>query len=191
MKLIALVGEDPNDTKAIKNLLSQKYSRDVKFYPIIRNKRGDQLNNATTIKALEIELQLRKYDYVIFIRDLDGFETEKSKLENRLKWFNKLNQVCNKKGLLLLNIYELEALILADIEIFNKEYKVSISNVGNVMSKKEPKEFLILKTNKSKKKYAESHCPDLFKKLRVSQVAINCKYFKDFIHALDLIIKKK
>jgi hypothetical protein len=191
MKLIALIGEDPNDTKSIQNLLSQKYSRDVKFYPIIRNKRGDQLNNTATIRALEIELQHRKYHFVIFIRDLDGLETEKSKFENRRKWFDKLNKVCNNKGLLLLNIYELEALILADIEIFNKEYKVSIANVGNVMSKKQPKEFLILKTNKLKKKYAESDCPDLFKKLRFPQVTANCKYFRDFVHALDRILKKK
>lgn len=191
MKVIALVGEDPNDTLAIKNLLLQKYSRDFKFYPILRNKRGDQLNNAATIKALEIELETRAYDYVIFIRDLDGLETEKARLNSRIKWFNDLNKVCNKKGLLLLNIYELEALILADIEVFNKEYKVSIPGVGNVMFKKQPKEFLILKTAKSKRKYSESHCPGLFKKLRVPQLTANCKYFKDFIGKLDLILKHK
>lgn len=189
MKLIALVGEDPNDTKAIQNLLSQKYSRDVSFYPIIRNKRGDQLNNASTINALKIELEVRKYDYVIFIRDLDGLQTDKRKLDNRIKWFDNLNKVCNKRGLLLLNIYELEALILADIEVFNKEYKVSIANIGNVMFKKEPKEFLISKTAKTRKKYAESHCPDIFRKIRFAQVTANCEYFKAFIDKWDKAIK--
>lgn len=191
MKIIALVGENPNDTHAIQNLLSQRYSKEIRFYPILRNKRGTQLDNARTMNALKIELELQKYDHVIFIRDLDGLESEKRKLNSRLEWFKQLNKVCGMKGIFLLNIYELEALILADLEVFNKMYKVAIADVGNVMFKEEPKEFLEEKTYKSRKKYDERDCPEIFKKLRFSQVTANCKYFKTFIGEIDKLLKKQ
>lgn len=90
-----------------------------------------------------------------------------------------------------MNIYELEALILADIETFNKIYKVDIKIKGNVMYQKEPKEFLKLKTKGCRKKYFESDCPDLFKRLRFNKIGSNCKYFSDFIAEFKKTAKLK
>jgi hypothetical protein len=81
---------------------------------------------------------------------------------------------------LLINIYELEALILADIATFNKFYGTSINYSKNVMHHKEPKEFLIQKTAKNKKTYSESHCPEIFRHLDISIIRQKCIYFREF-----------
>lgn len=70
---IGLVGEAPNDTNAIKNLLSKQYSiPNYYFYPILDHIHGTQLDNPKTKRLLRIEYEFKKPDIVIFIRDLDG-----------------------------------------------------------------------------------------------------------------------
>ena len=185
MKKIGLIGEDPNDTLAIKNLLEQRYPKKFQFKQLIKNKKGYQLDNARVSHALKIEFDDFKPHHVIFIRDTDAIESEKEKIKKVLDWFKKLNSIVNNKGLLLANIYELEALILADIDSFNKLYSTKISYTKNVMLQKEPKEFLIGKTFKNKKTYSESHCPIIFEHLRVEIIIKNCRYFKEFCENLD------
>ena len=180
MKKIGLVGEDPNDTTSIKNLLDGKHPKAFQYKQLLKNARGHQLNNKRVDAALKIEFEEYNPHCVIFIRDSDSLPTEKEKIQEAINWFYKLNDTVNKQGIFLLNIYELEALILADISTFNKEYKTTIKFTGNVMYQKEPKEFLIHKTFKSKKTYTESHCPELFKKLSFDLLIANCKYFFDF-----------
>jgi hypothetical protein len=135
--------------------------------------KGYQLENARVQKSLKVEFETYKPDVVVFMRDADGIITEHQKIEKVKEWFDKLNPIVNKKGILLTNIYELEALILADIETFNSMYGTSIANQGNVTYKKEPKEFLMTKTSGGKKVYKESHCPDIFSKLRFDVITKN------------------
>lgn len=180
MKKIGIVGEDPNDTDAIKNLLQKKHANALHFKQLIKNKRGHQLDNERTFHSLKIEYDDYKPHFVLFIRDADGIVTENNKIKKVVNWFTKLNPTVENKGILLINIYELEALILADISTFNRLYGTTIKFGGNVMYQTEPKELLIQKTSKNKKKYAESHCPDIFKELDFDSVINNCMYFKTF-----------
>jgi len=180
MKRIGLIGEDPNDTLSIRNLLWQKYPGVFQFKQLIRNKKGSQLNNTRTEVALKIEFEDYKPDHVIFIRDADALPTEKEKIDKIIAWFEKLNKTVKQKGILLINIYELEALILADIESFNRLYATSIQYSKNCMHQKEPKEFLMQKTAKNRKVYSESDCPNIFEHLKYDVVVTNCAYFKDF-----------
>ncbi|HLP48575.1 MAG TPA: hypothetical protein VK469_21725, partial [Candidatus Kapabacteria bacterium] len=76
---IGIIGEDPYDTDAIRNLLAQKYA--YQFQPILKNIRGDQLNSPKTAKLLKIELKTIHYPIIIYTRDLDGLETEIPKKE--------------------------------------------------------------------------------------------------------------
>lgn len=183
---IGLIGEDPNDTVSIKNLLTGKYPNAFQFKQLIKNKRGDQLNNARVDAALNIELSGYDPDYILFIRDADGLPPEKEKIDAIKSWFSKFNSIIGSKGILLINIYEIEALILADIETFNKLYKTSIQFSKNCMHQSEPKEFLIEKTRKNRKVYSESHCPEIFKHLQYDVILAKCAYFKEF----DTSIKK-
>ena len=103
--------------------------------------------------------------------------------EQKEEWFYTLEQATNGKGLFLLNIYELEALILADVEAFNQLYGTSISFSGDPMRRKEPKEYLqrkIKAVKKSKKYYHESDAPEIFSALDITQLLKNCRYFKAF-----------
>lgn len=177
---IGLIGEDPNDTLSIRNLLLKRYPDQISFKQLIRNKKGFQLNNPRVRNALQIEFDRYKPHHVLFIRDADGIITETAKIKKAHEWFNILNPVVKNKGLLLINIYELEALILADIKSFNKEYGTTITYTQNVMYQKEPKEYLMGKTSKNRKVYRESDCPELFSKLNYNTLTANCKYFKDF-----------
>jgi len=183
--VIGLIGEDPNDTSSIKNLLEQKYTS-VEFKTLIKNMTGSKLDSPKTKKLLKLEfddLKSKKKNFlIIYMRDSDALHSEKDKIKIRQDWFNDLRNFINDKdGIFLLNIYEIEALILADIENFNKKYKTKIAFENNPMYQKEPKEFLKSKTTKFK----ESDNPEIFKKLDFETVLNNCPYFKDFIKELD------
>ena len=182
---IGLVGEDPNDTYSIANLLLKKYSGKIQFFILAKGIRGFHLDNPKIKKTLPIEFKSRNCSFVIYIRDLDGFKQEQVKINSRTKWFKELDATLNNNGLLLLNIWELEGLILADIATFNKLYNVSYKYSGDPMVKKEPKEELMRITRKNRKQYRESHCPDIFKELDFAQVEKKCAYFKDFIAELN------
>jgi hypothetical protein len=178
---IGLIGEDPNDTSSVKNLLQQKFNDKVTFTTMLKNTRGYQLDNSRVRYALEIEFKTKNPDFVLFVRDADAIITQKNLLKKKHEWYNTLLPFVKKKGMLLLNIYELEALIIADIETFNKVYSTSIKYGKDVMYQEDPKGFLMDKTRKNKKKYYESDCPELFKKLRFDTIHTNCKYFSEFI----------
>ena len=178
---IGLLGEDPNDTSSIKNLLSKKYKGKVQFYPLANRITGYQLDNPKIKKSLPIEFNDKGCSFVVYIRDLDGFKTDKSKINARLKWFRELDKSVNSKGILCLNIWELESLIFADIAAFNKIYGISHKYSGDPMSLKEPKEELKRITFKNKKRYKESDCPEIFEKLDFDIVQKRCAIFKEFI----------
>ena len=182
---IGLVGEAPNDTQSIKNLLIKKYSK-LDFFFMLQRINGSSLDSQKTKRFLRIEYQTQKPDIVIFIRDLDAVLPDKKKHNERKDYFTNFNSVVDKKGIYLLNIYEIEALILADINTFNKEFNVSIKSVTNVMSISEPKEYL----RERAKKYNESKNPEIFEKLTFGKVKSNCDYFNKFINDFDKILLK-
>jgi hypothetical protein len=174
---IGLVGEAPNDTQSIKNLLLKKYTdTSYEFVFMLQRINGSSLDSQKTKRLLRIEFELQKLNFVIFIRDLDSTLPNKSKLDGRKIYFNNSNNIVDKRGIHLLHIYEIEALILADIETFNKIYKTQIKKFEDVMKVKEPKELL----KKASKNYNESHNPEIFDKLNFNKV-LECNYFENFI----------
>jgi hypothetical protein len=183
---IGLVGEAPNDTQSIKNLLQKKYcvtKYDFVFMLNIIN--GSNLDSIKTKRFLRVEYETQKPDIVIFIRDLDAVLPNKEKLNDRKNYFTSSNNVVNKKGIYLLNIYEIEALILTDIALFNKIYDTDLQEIEDVMKISEPKEEL----KKASKKYNESHNPEIFKSIDF-QKTLNCDYFNKFIKNFDKLISK-
>ncbi|MFC5282756.1 DUF4276 family protein [Pedobacter alpinus] len=180
MKKIGLVGEDPNDTSAIENLLNQKYHSQAKFIKLAKGIKGTQLDTVKLKKQVVSEFNSKKCDFAICIRDLDAFESQTDKVNERLKWFSEIEKSISK-SILLLNIWELEALIYADIETFETKYHTKLNFKGNPISIQNPKEKLKAATRNSKNKFHESHCPEIFKKIRIDTVIKNCNGFKNFI----------
>ena len=178
---IGLVGEAPNDTQSIKNLLQKRYTdKKYEFVFMLQRINGSNLDSQRTKRFLRIEFESQKPDIVIFIRDLDSILPNKPKLYDRKNYFTSSNNVVNKRGIHLLHIYEIEALILSDIETFNKIYNTKIEKIDNVMSISEPKELL----KNASKNYNESHNSEIFNKLDFDKV-LECIYFKKFIKNLD------
>lgn len=186
---VGLVGEDPNDTSSIKNILAKKYKDKVTFKPMLKRVRGHYLDNPKTIRLLESEAKIEKCKFIIYIRDLDGFPSQNDLIEKKTLWFDTLNNKTGKENIFLLNIWELEALIFADIENFNKSYKTSLKSVGNPMLVSDPKGKLKEATRKLRKTFEESHCPDVFNILDLDIVSKNCSFFKDFLVEFDKKLK--
>lgn len=182
---IGLIGEDPHDTLSIKNILSKKYNKDIRFCIIAKSVRGYQLDNPKTIRVIQTELVYQKCDFLIYIRDLDAFSTESTKIRKKVEWFKRLDANTGKCNLLLLNVWELEALIFADVQTLNKIYKITYQFNGDPMLIKEPKEKIIQLTRKTNRQYAESHCPKIFEQLNLELLIQHCKYFKSFITSFE------
>jgi hypothetical protein len=189
MKIIGLVGEDPNDTESIKALLSRKFPN-CRFKHIIRGLRGWQLDNkGKFLKLLSVEIRSANYHKIIFIRDLDALKSHTASYAKKKKWFDDICVFTKRDDIFLLNIYELEALILADIKTFNLIYKSSILFPGNPTFKEDPKGFLIQKTEKNRKTYRESDCPEIFAHLDIEILKEKCQYFKEFLTEFENKLK--
>lgn len=184
---IGLVGEDPSDTDAIRNLLGKEF-KSVQFVSMLRNFNGSMLETASALRFLQTEFEEKKPKAVVFIRDLDGIRTEHRKIETRKTYFESCDLKVNGKGIPLLNIYSIEALLYADIETFNKEYKTNLRS-GDPTMVRRPKETLKSKTRKASRPYHESHNAKLFAKLNLATVKANCSYFADFVATLKERIK--
>jgi hypothetical protein len=178
---IGVVGEHPsNDSESLCHLLRPLACDNVQFKVILTKLRGSQLDNERMfLNSLESEFLSEELSYVILIRDLDGVLSEKEKVVLRDKWFNRANKTIEDKGIFFLAIAEMEALILADIETFNKIYGLNIKPVGNPMANKDPKKTLMQLTERTKRgKYTESDAPEIFKKLNFQTVYKNHKNHK-------------
>ena len=176
-KVIGLVGEDPNDTDSIINLLKSRINTKISYIKLIKNVRGCNLDNPRTKASLAIECARKKPHLIIFIRDTDGLITELDKIEKCRNWHINLSKELKTPNILLMNIYELEALIFADIDAFNRIYKTKIKGGGDVTYIKKPKEEL---EEYTKERYKESDCPKIFKQLNIDNVIKNCGYFRRF-----------
>ncbi len=185
---IGLIGEDPNDTNAIANLLKQKYATGFSFMTISQNIRGCQMFTDNAIRSYNFEIKSKTPDHVVVIMDADATKNEAELIRAKQERYYKIRKGLKcESNILLLNIYELEALIIADIETCNNYYKSDINFKGDVMHVKDPKGLLVLKTSKGKK-YHVSHCPDLFKTLQFDIIIKKCAYFKEFITEFEKTI---
>jgi len=184
---IGLVGEAPNDTTAIQNLLSRKYP-DFDFVTLLNRITGSMLDNKKSFRRLlRIEYEEQQPDIVIFIRDLDALENDRTAKRRRQAIFSYSNRIVDRTGIALLNIYELEALILADINTFNNYYGTEVAEFADPMMVPTPKEVLINATRGSEQ-FNESHNPALFSLLNFNIVAERCRYFSAFIRRFDRLI---
>ncbi len=186
---IGLFSESKYDNQAIANLLNQKYSSKAIFKSLSNKIEGYHLTNPNAKRILKLEFENKNCDYVVFMKDVDGLRTEVSKIKNCNDWFKIMNEIIDAKGIFLMNIWELEALILADIETFNKIYKTKIKFTSDPSMHTDPKRTLKEKTSKTQRKYKESDTPEIFEKLNINAIAKNCPYFKDFLIEFDIKIK--
>lgn len=191
---IGIVGEHPqNDSEALQYLLTPKCCEGVTLVPIVRNMRGSQLDGAKFLKQLVKEFANEKLEKVIFIRDADEVLSDEiiEKKHKCDKWFKDANAQIDNKGLFFLAIYEMEALILADIENFNKLYKIKNKFVSNPMKVNDPKAELRRLSDKSQRgAYEERDAPKIFAVLDFQTVYKNHRGKRSFQEFADLLKKE-
>ena len=177
---VGLLGESPNDTKAIAAVLQPRYGQRVEFFTLLRNITGDMLEDAETFRNLRKEYEWEQPNLVVVIRDLDGLDSKGTKWRQRQKYFRRVNKAVNQRGVYLLNIYELEALICADIVEFNRKYGCQCAPPADPMALPEPKEWLMAATEPGQPRYVEAHSPELLAKAKYETLLVNCRYFRAF-----------
>jgi hypothetical protein len=193
MKRIGIIGENfRNDACAFALLLTPQYKDKIIFVPILKSLKGGYNSASKIARMLPAEMNKNRLDAVICTHDLD----EHSKLALWEKWFVEVNASIKKKGIFYLAVMELEALILADITIFNEIYGVDIQYPKNPKSEPKPKEFLMGKTFKTKRKYDENHAEEIFALLRFENILKKHngdKSFQEFIENFEtrFILEKK
>lgn len=160
---IGIIGENyKNDACALKTFMTPQYESRVVFVPL-----GKSLSDGVTrvhkiLNALPIEISKNELDAVIFMRDLDNEP-------NRIicnKWFIDIQKSISTFSIFFLVVMELEALILADIETFNKLYDIKGQYTKNPKHEQDPKQLLKDRTTKAKRKYDETHAFEIFTQLR-------------------------
>jgi Domain of unknown function (DUF4276) len=189
---IGIVGESPNDTSSIIILLKQKLSVGIIYITLIKNMLGAQLDGRKAKSLLKREFEKNLPDIVVFIRDADGLDTDKQQIMNRKEWYNNMSKELNSTKILLLNIYELEALVFADISAFNAMFNTELKGDREVTRINQPKKELIYATDRIKKyrkTYQEKDCARLFEKMNIDTVIKNCKYFAEFYDELTASVK--
>jgi hypothetical protein len=207
---IGLIGENPNDTESLIGLLSQRFSGEANFFSMLDSVNGSYLDDSNFSRAMRIALLVNdpKPQIIIAIRDLDGFANEKEKVRLRKEFFSKVRSTINlsskslrrasgvgkseNKFCFLLCIYEFEALILADIGVFNNLYKTNLI-CNDPEGIENPKEVLqkatkIFRPGSQHGTYQESHCRWLFPLLRIDTVEQNSRQFRIFLQELDQAI---
>jgi len=185
MLRIGMIGEYPTDVDCIASLLMKKYKEQIVLFPLIYDLHGSMLENPKIKRQLRKEYEIEKPDFVLFIRDLDSLEDNRFQLEQRKAYFTAFNSVVDKKGIFLLNIYALEALLLSDIPNLNSYFEVELNTIADCMYIEDPKGFL----QKKIRKYSTGHNLALFSRLDYDRTTMNCRYFKEFAQVFDKIIK--
>lgn len=186
MKL-GVVGEDPSDAESLINLLKNHYGEHKhQFSILLHYLTGDQLKTERARKLIRAEYQSESPAYVIYTRDLDDLSSNTAKVKDRQKEFDSLQPFINYMGVFLLNVYELETLILADINSFNSHYGVNLGPYAKPTYIEEPKEELKVKTNQLGTPYHERNNPEVFNVLNASTIAMQCDYFRNFLAELKL-----
>ncbi len=192
---IGIISENfDNDSAALKALLEKhtfkKKQKTVKvsFRPIGRKIEGDHLLTPKSARIIDAECKRYDIDLVVLVKDLDGLPSNQKKIKQLTNKIQKIANQATTKLLPFIVIFEQEALILADIQTFNRIYKTTHKSTKNPLFQSEPKELLKRLTSKSNKKYRESDTPEIFQQLDFQKVYQNHKgenSFQSFIDQLE------
>ncbi len=188
---VGIVGEHPqNDAEALQFLLNTVAETNVEFSIRMEKFRGGQLDGEKFFRSLAVEAD--SLNWIILVRDLDGFLSESKKLNIKDLWFQRANKSAAKKGIFFLVIYEMEALILADVNALNEYYNLNEKPVGDPTLKFKPKEILEKLTAKTLKgKYKEEHALDILKRVKFKTVYKNHKGDRSFQTFADELKDRK
>lgn len=178
--LVGLLGESPNDTDSLRVLLGRRYGARVRFVVISPEITGTQLDSPKFQHIVRANYRFQKPDLVVMTRDLDAPFSDRQKRAERLLFFRKLNKGFEQKGIFLLHIQAMEALIAADIAPFNQRYGCACVVPADPTTIADPAQFLKDATARCRTHYGEGHCASLLAEANYNILLANCQYFREF-----------
>ncbi|CAN5918523.1 hypothetical protein BH11BAC7_BH11BAC7_08340 [soil metagenome] len=182
MLRIGMIGESEYDRDALKMLLN-RYYQGLVFIPLLKKVNGTQLDQEKTLDILELEFSGKKCDALIIQRDLDADISDDRKTKERNEFFGNIQNRVEAKSFFLLHVHTLEALIIADLDSFNKRFKAEATYSGNPMHREKPKQWL---RDKCKiQRYEAKDSPELFSQLDIGKLKSKVSYFNKFINELE------
>jgi len=186
---IGIIGEAPHDSNTIQILLQKLLKEEHTFYNILGKVRGGMWDSDKYIELLKVEFAAHKpsLDVVILMRDKDTLEADKKNRRERASFFTKTMDAVNHKGIKLLHIWELEALLFADTNALSAFYgKPIVSLHHDVMLIEDPKKELMNQTLASSSAYSESHSAKIAELMNAELLLDKgvCKYFHHFYREL-------
>lgn len=185
---VGLIGESEYDRESMKNLLTRLYGEKVHFTHLLKSLPGTYLDTEKALKLLAKELVEKPIDAIIVQRDLDAPESNAVKIAERKAFFNDVSLRSAAPVIRLLHIQMLEALILADLNGFNKRFKATATFTGDPMHQEKPKRWLRDKCKRDA--YEAKHSPELFLLLDIEKLK-KVRYFKKFINEFEHYLNNK
>jgi hypothetical protein len=189
---IGVIGENDNDAKAISELLKKNFSENFHFHRLLPNINGSQLDDKKSnhlVIKLRKEFELEDLHYVLYIRDLDALAEDKEQVKFRKNRFRRFSKTVNNQAIFMLNIYEIEALILADFENYKrcigKEDLIFDGKIAHTLEKKELDDFLNLCN------YSKTDLATILPQLDFNTIFQNHPFFNFFIKEFRKMIALK
>lgn len=181
---VGVAGESSFDTKALRDLLHRQYGQFAQFIALPLRLEGGQLDGRKSRTMFRLAYQDKQPDLVIIFRDLDGPADDHEKRREREALFEEMNALVEHKGLLLLHVYAIEALLIAHIEVFQKKYGWQCRTPPNPTTIPKPAQFLRDASRNSNRRYEKVLCPEMMELVAYDFLARRCNYFRDFDAAL-------
>lgn len=127
------------------------------------------------------EARLKVVDAVVFIKDLDGFYSNKDKVKRCYEVYNKyIYHMQPIPTYLLMNVYEAEAIIFSDAALINRYFKIKYNKKISPCMIANPKEELIRITSRAQRRYSESLLPDIFSRIDFDKALLTCISLQQF-----------
>ncbi len=162
---IGIIGENfRNDACAFKAFLTPQYEGKIELVPLFNSFSKGVPAFSKIIRSMPTEIQKQQLDALLCMLDLD----EHRKRGERNQWFKEIQKGISIRSIFFLAVMELEALILADIDTFNKIYGITGRYDKDPKLNTDPKKELRGRTDlssKAKRKYEEKHAFEIFEKL--------------------------
>ena len=177
---VCVAGESSFDTKALRDLLQRQYGQWAQFIALPLRLEGGQLDGRKSRTMFRLAYQDKQPDLVIIFRDLDGPADDRAKRREREVLFEEMNALVEHKGLLLLHVYTIEALLIAHVEVFQKKYGWQCRVPANPTTIPKPAQFLRDASRNSNRRYEKALCPDMMEQVAYDFLVSRCGYFRDF-----------
>ena len=177
---VGVVGESSYDTEAMRGLLERQYGQRAQFIALAMRLQGGQLDGQKARTMFRLTYQSKRPDLVVIFRDLDGPANDDAKRREREALFAEMNELVENKGVLLLHVYTIEALLIAHIEVFQQKFGWQCRVPSNPTTIPQPTQFLRDASRNSRRRYDKASCPDMMALVDYPFLTGRCRYFAAF-----------